>query len=114
METKINIIIAIVFSASSIIANEAMITSKTANLSVSSTKGSNLNLIVKADENVLGVQLDIIYNPKEVNLSKSGIISKSDIEVYSHIREAGFATVLMFSLTGKKILDINQNVMSDL
>ena len=114
MKIKTKIIIGILFGASSIFSTEAKIAAKTINISDFSLNNSIINLTVTADDNVLGVQLDIKYNPEELNLSINGIVSKSGIEVYSNIREAGLARVLMFSLTGDKILDINQSVMADL
>jgi len=113
MKTKENIII-VLFGLSCIFASEAKIAAKTANLAGEYLNSSNINLTVKSQEDVLGVQFDIIYNSEELNLSKSNIISKSGIEVYSNIKEAGLARVLMFSMTGEKILDINSSKISDL
>lgn len=108
MKTKTNIILAIVFGISNIFASEAKIVAKTANLADQSIKKSNINLSVESNTDIYGVQFDIKYNPQELNLSESGIISNvSGIKVYSRVKEAGIARVLMFSMSGDKILDVN-------
>ena len=115
MKTKINIILAIVFGVSNIFASEAKIVAKTANLADQSIKKSNINLTVESNTDIYGVQFDIKYNPQELNLSESGIMSNvSGIKVYSRVKEEGIARVLMFSMSGDKILDINTANIADI
>ena len=115
MKTKRNIILAIVFGASIIFASEAKIVAKTANLADQSIKKSNINLTVESTTDIYGVQFDIKYNPQELNLSESGIMSNvSGIKVYSRVKEEGIARVLMFSMSGDKILDVNTDNIADI
>ena len=115
MKTKTNIILAIVFGVSNIFASEAKIVAKTANLADLNIKKSNINLTVESNTDIYGVQFDIKYNPKELNLSESGIISNvSGIKVYSRVKEEGIARVLMFSMSGEKILDVNTANIADI
>ena len=115
MKTKISIILVIVFSASTIFASEAKIVAKTANLADQSIKKSNINLTVESNTDIYGVQFDIKYNPQELNLSESGIMSNvSGIKVYSRVKEEGIARVLMFSMSGDKILDVNTANIADI
>ena len=115
MEIKINIILTAIFGLSVIFASEAQIVAKTTNLSDKSTINSNINLSVESNTDIYGVQFDIKYNPQEINLSESGIISNvSGIKVYSRINNEGIARVLMFSMNGEKILDINEGNIRDI
>ena len=115
MKTKTNIILAIVFGVSSIFASEAKIVAKTANLTDQSIKKSNINLTVESNTDIYGVQFDIKYNPQELDLSESGIMSNvSGIKVYSRVKEEGMARVLMFSMSGEKILDVNTTNIVDI
>ena len=115
MKTKTNIILAIVFGVSNIFASEAKIVDKTANLADESIKKSNINLTVESNTDIYGVQFDIKYNPQELNLSESGIMSNvSGIKVYSRVKEEGIARVLMFSMNGEKILDVNAGNITDI
>ena len=78
-------------------------------------KKSNINLNVESKTDIYGLQFDIKYNPQELNLSESGIMSNvSGIKVYSRVIEEGIARVLMFSMSGEKILDINTTNIVDI
>jgi len=108
MKTRTSIILVLVFWTSSIFAREAIIAAKTANINNQTINKSNINLTVESNSDIYGVQFDIKYNPQEMNLSEGDIISTvSGIKVYSHVKEAGIARVLMFSMSGEKILDVN-------
>ena len=109
-----NITIGLIISLSTLFASEAKIAAKTANLTDRSLKKSNINLTVESDADILGVQFDIKYDPKELSLSENGIISKvPGINIYSSVKDDGIARVLMFSMNGDKILDINNSKMAD-
>jgi len=115
MNTNKNIAIGLIIGLSTIFASEAKIAAKTANLTDQSLKKSNINLTVESDENILGVQFDIKYDPSELSLSENGIISKvPGINIYSSVKDDGIARVLMFSMSGDKILDMNNAKIADL
>ena len=114
MNTHKNITMGLIIGLSTIFASEAKIATKIANLTDQSLGKSNINLTVESDTDILGVQFDIKYDPKELNLSENGIISKiPGINIYSSIKDDGIARVLMFSMSGDKILDINNAKMAD-
>jgi len=115
MKTNKNIIVALIFGASIIFASEAKLAAKTASLVEQSVKKSSINLTVESDINILGVQFDIKYNAKELNLTEEDIKSKVDgIKIYSRVKEDGIARVLMFGLAGEKILDANTNNIANI
>ena len=62
MKTNRNIIIALIFGASSIFASDARIAAKTASLANQSVKKSSINLSVESISDIYGVQFDIKYN----------------------------------------------------
>ena len=95
--------------ASENFASNAVMLTKEADISDQSIKKGTINLNIESKESsILGVQFDIIYNSEELNLSKGNIISKSGIEVYSNIKEAGLARVLMFSMNLDRVSNANQ------
>ena len=115
MNTNKNIAIGLIIGLSTIFASEAKIGAKAANLTDQSLKKSNINLTVESDADILGVQFDIKYDPDELNLSENGIISKvPGINIYSSVKDDGIARVLMFSLDGDKIIDMNNARIADL
>ena len=115
MKTNKNIIVALIFGASSIFASEAKIAAKTANLVDQSVKKSSLNLTVESNSDIYGVQFDIKYNAQELNLTEGDIKSKvAGVNIYSRIKEDGIARVLMFGMNGEKILDVNANNIADI
>ena len=115
MNTNKNVAIGMIIGLSTIFASEAKIGAKTANLRDQSLKKSNINLTVESDADILGVQFDIKYNPSELSLSENGIISKvPGINIYSSVKDDGIARVLMFSMSGDKILDMNNAKIADL
>ena len=115
MNTNKNIAIGLIIGLATIFASEAKIAAKTANLTDQSFKKSNINLTVESDADILGVQFDIKYDPSKLSLSENGIISKvPGINIYSSVKEDdGIARVLMFSMSGDKILDINNARVAD-
>ena len=115
MNTQKNITIGLIIGLSLTFATEAKIVAKTANLTDQSLKNSNINLTIESDADILGVQFDIKYDPNELNLSENGIISKvPGINIYSSVKDDGIARVLMFSMSGNKILDMNNAKIADL
>ena len=115
MNTHKNICIGLIIGLSTIFASEAKIAAKTANLTDQSLKNSNINLTVESDTDILGVQFDIKYDASVLSLSENGIISKvPGINIYSSVKDDGIARVLMFSMSGNKILDMNNAKIADL
>ena len=115
MNTHKNITIGLIIGLSTIFASEAKIAAKTANLTDQSLKNSNINLTVESDTDILGVQFDIKYDASVLSLSENGIISKvPGINIYSSVNDDGIARVLMFSMSGNKILDMNNARIADL
>jgi len=116
MKTTRTILIALTFSYSIIFASDAVILAKKAEIADQSIKKGTINLNVESNESsILGVQFDIIYNPQELYLSDSGISSKiPDMFLKSRVQEPGYAKVVMFSMNGDKILDINNGTIADI
>ena len=115
MNTHKNIAIGLIFGFSSIFGTEARIDAKTAKLTDQSLKNSNINLTVESDTDILGVQFDIKYDASVLSLSENGITSKvPGINIYSSVKDDGIARVLMFSMSGNKILDMNNAKIADL
>ena len=115
MKTNKNIIVALIFGASSIFASEAKIAAKVASSIDQSVKKSALNLTVESNSDIYGVQFDIKYNAQELNLTEGDIKSKvPGVNIYSRIKEDGIARVLMFGMNGEKILDVNANNIGDI
>ena len=115
MNTHKNISIGLIIGLSTIFASEAKIGAKTAKLTDQSLRNSNINLTVESDTDILGVQFDIKYDASVLSLSENGIISKvPGINIYSSVKDDGIARVLMFSMSGNKILDMNNAKIADL
>ena len=74
-----------------------------------------LKLSINASDDVLGVQFDVFYDPTQVSINESDIVSKvEDVELYAKVsNKDGKARVLMFSLNGTKILDSKSTDISD-
>ena len=116
MRATRSILIILTFSYSFIFAANAGIISKNTEISDQSIKKGIINLHIESKESsILGVQFDIKYNPQELYLSESGIISKvPGMFLKSRVQEPGYAKVLMFSMNGDKILDINNIDLADI
>ena len=73
---------------------------------------NELNVAIKASENVLGLQFDLVCDSKitekEVNHAFSDSDPRSSMQVYSRLRTDGSIRVLMFDLTGKAITKAGQ------
>ena len=62
-----------------------------------------LNVEVKSDTDVYGIQFDILFDSDELFIEKAE--SKLNMEVYSKVKKDGVLTVLMFDVSGNKIHD---------
>ena len=106
IKIKPTIILAVIFGASVIFANEAKIVLLSGKLVDQNLKKSKINFSIESNVDIYGVQFDIKFNPREINLSENRFSSNvSNVKVYSKIIEEGMARVLMFSMTGDKVLD---------
>lgn len=115
MKTNKNTIVALIFGMSGVFASEAIISAKTANLADQNIKKSSINLTVESNSDIYGVQFDLKYNPLELRLTESDINSNvSGVNIYSRVKEEGTARVLMFGMSGEKILDVNANNIADI
>ncbi len=116
MKSIRRILITLTFSYAFIFASDAGIIAKKVKIEDQSIKKGTINLNIESKESsILGVQFDIKYNPQELYLSDSGIISKiPDMFLKSRVQEPGYAKVLMFSMNGDKILDINNGSIADI
>ena len=115
MKSATKVFLTLTFVFSSMIANDAVILEKTAEIADQSIKRGNINLHLESKFDIYGVQFDVKYNSQELNLTEEGIISKvPGIEIYSRIKEDGNAVVLMFSMGGDKVLDINVSNIADI
>jgi len=112
MKTKI---ITLIIGLNFIFSSEATIASKDASIKGKGSFKSNLNLTVESEVDIYGVQFDVEYNPAELTLTEDAIVSKiGGINIYSRIKEDGIARVLMFGMSGEKILDVNKTPIGDL
>jgi len=82
---------------------------------VASLSNNDITLSIESNEDVYGVQFDVKFNQNEVSIDKNSIVSKVDgINLYSNVwNDEGKARVLMFSLSGDKILDTSFESLSD-
>ena len=83
---------------------------------VASISNNDITLSIESNEDVYGVQFDINFDKNQVSLDKNSIVSKVDgINLYSNVwNEEGRARVLMFSLSGEKIIDTSFENLSDI
>jgi len=94
---------------------------KKATFSLEKVNQNELQVVLESDAAVYGLQFDVNYDPADITITESDINhmfeandSRSNMSVYSKIKEPGFARVLMFDLGGQAILNANnqQNVIS--
>ena len=108
------IIMVLLLAVSNILAKDAVLKIKKANTADKIIQNGKINLSVESEQSIKGIQFDIIYNPKELKLTENGIISKiSNIDIYSSVKDEGVAKVLMFSMEGDNILDVNLNNIAE-
>ena len=109
------IIMALVIAVSTIFAKDAVLKIKKANTADKIIQNGKINLSIESTQNIKGIQFDILYNPEQLKLNEGGIISKiSNVDIYSRVKDEGVAKVLMFSMGGDNILDININNIAEI
>ena len=82
-----------------------------ANLKLEKVNNNNLNIAVNSEEDVYGLQFDIVCDSKISTETVTNAFSKNDprsnMEVHSRLREDGSIRVIMFDLTGNPIVTSN-------
>ena len=115
MQTIMNLFITTIFTVSIIIAGEAKLGVKSTKLTDLGVKKSDINLTIEAEEDIYGIQFDIRYNAAQLRLTEDAIVSNiPGVKIYSRVKDNGIARVLMFGITGEKILDVSADRISDL
>tara|TARA_Y100000994_G_C15656497_1_gene427654 strand:- start:526 stop:1287 length:762 start_codon:yes stop_codon:yes gene_type:complete len=87
---------------------------KNASFNIEKVNANELYISLEADSDVYGLQFDLNYNADEITLTESDIShmfdgsdARSNMSVYSKIKEPGMARVIMFDLGGEAILNAN-------
>lgn len=87
---------------------------KNASFNIEKVNANELYISLEADSDVYGLQFDLNYNADEITLTESDIShmfdgsdARSNMSVYSKIKEPGLARVIMFDLGGNAILSAN-------
>ena len=110
---KLIIICILIFSPH--FADEAELYDLSTKLEEHSIQKSNIQLVLKADKDIYGVQFDISYNSAQLILDDDAIISNiPGNKIYSSIKGDGIARILILSLTGEKLLDATTDSIADL
>ena len=110
-----------VFSITTIVALSAFVFASQANLTLEKATQNELNLVLNADSDIYGLQFDLNYDPQKIRLSEENINHmfssndvRSNMSVYSKVKEPGLARVIIFDLQGQPIItsDNTENVLS--
>ena len=87
---------------------------KKASFSLEKANQNQIQVVLESEADVYGLQFDVNYNPSDITLTESGIAHmfdssdpRSNMSIYSKIKEPGLARVLMFDLGGQAILNAN-------
>ena len=87
---------------------------KKATFTLEKANQNQLQVVLESEADVYGLQFDVNYNPSDISMTESDIAhmfdasdSRSNMSVYSKIKEPGLARVLMFDLGGQAILNAN-------
>ena len=110
-----NIIITTILTVSIIVAGEAKLAAKSAKLADHGSNKTKINLTIESEEDIYGIQFDIRYNATQLSLTEDAILSKiPGVNIYSLIKEDGIARVLMFGMSGERLLDVASDGIADL
>jgi hypothetical protein len=87
-----------------------------AKLNVEKANQNDLQIKLESSVDVYGLQFDVNYDPAQLNLNEnnishlfSGSDVRSNMSVYSKIKEPGLARVIMFDLGGTAFLSSGEN-----
>ena len=87
-----------------ILSGSLVLSSLFADNAISMSKDSDkVNVVLKSNEDVYGIQFDVTYDPSVVSVNEDAITSLPN--TYAKVKEDGLLRVVMFSLTGEKLLD---------
>ena len=115
MKTSPKLLMIMIYCISTIFASDAVISVKNTNMENQNIYNGNVNLNLESKEDIYGIQFNVKYNHLELNLNESGIVTKvPGIKIYSSVKENGNAVILMFSMEGDKVHDINTTNISDI
>lgn len=85
-----------------------------ASVNVEKSNLNDLQVMLQSEVDVYGLQFDVNYDPSKLQLNESNITHlfagsdvRSNMSVYSKIKEEGLARVIMFDLGGSVILNAN-------
>jgi hypothetical protein len=110
-----------VLSLITIIALSSFTFASQANVSLEKASQNELKVVLNSDSDIYGLQFDLNYDSQEIRLSEESINHmftsndiRSNMSVYSKIKEPGLARVIMFDLNGQPIIASNnsENVLS--
>ena len=86
----------------------------TASIAVEKSNLNDLQVMLESDVDVYGLQFDLNYDASQLQLTETNITHlftgsdiRSNMSVYSKIKEPGLARVIMFDLGGNAILNAN-------
>ena len=86
----------------------------TASMAVEKSNLNDLQVMLESDVDVYGLQFDLNYDASQLQLTETNITHlfagsdiRSNMSVYSKIKEPGLARVIMFDLGGNAILNAN-------
>ena len=86
----------------------------TATLELEKSSLNDLQIMLESDADVYGLQFDLNYDAAQLQLTETNITHlftgsdvRSNMSVYSKIKEPGLARVIMFDLGGNAILNEN-------
>ena len=96
------------------------VATKNAELKVEKANLNDLHIVLESDVDVYGLQFDVNYDDAKIQLTEenishlfSGSDVRSNMSVYSKVKEPGLARVIIFDLGGNAILNANdaENVL---
>ena len=99
-----------------ILSGSLVLSSLFAENAISMSKDSDkVNVILKSNEDIYGIQFDVTYDSRVLSVDEQAITSLPN--TYAKVKEEGLLRVVMFSLTGEKLLDastLNSTTLMDL
>ncbi|SVD24576.1 uncharacterized protein METZ01_LOCUS377430 [marine metagenome] len=103
-----NFLYTAILSISIIIAGEAK-------LDILSANKKNIYLHIESEEDLYGIQFEILYKPSEVFLNEDAIISKVEgIKIYTNKKEDDRYAVLMLGFPGENHMLANHGIITEI
>ena len=114
MKAVINLIIYTLLTTSVLTAGEARLLINSTKIDDIGFDQYNTILAIESEEDIYGIQFNIIYDDALLHLSKNTILSKvSGVAIYSHIENGGIARVIMLGLPGQNRFIISKGNLSE-